>query len=149
MARYETTARTDWNRQEAFDYLADFSSVSDWDPSIPHAKLTAGEPLTTGATYAVDFELLGRTVTFTYEVIEVEAPEKVVLRATESAMTSTDTMTFRSLSEGGTEVTYVADIALKGPLKLTDPLFSAVFNRVGDRARDGLRERLDGAPPSR
>jgi hypothetical protein len=42
----------------------------------------------------------------------------------------------------------VADIALKGPLKLTGPLFSLVFNRVGDRARDGLRERLEGAPPS-
>lgn len=149
MARYETTARTDWTQQQTFDYLADFSSVSDWDPSIPRAELIGGAPLTRGATYAVDFETLGRTSTFTYEVIEVEAPERVVLRATESLMTSTDTMTFRSLAGGGTEVTYVADISLKGPLKLTDPLFSLVFKRVGDRARDGLRERLEGAPPSR
>jgi hypothetical protein len=45
----------------------------------------------------------------------------------------------------GTRVTYDADLSLKGPLRLADPLLALAFRRVGDRARDGLRARLGHA----
>lgn len=67
MAGYTTTQTTDWDRETAFDYLADFTSVSDWDPGIPRSELLS--------------------------------------------------------------------------------VFQLAFNRVGDKAAQGLRERLTGAPP--
>ena len=49
----------------------------------------------------------------------------------------------------GTRVTYDADLALKGPLRIADPLLGLAFDRVGDRALEGLRERLGSRDPAR
>ena len=54
-----------------------------------------------------------------------------------------------SRSDGGTLVTYDADLALKGPLKLADPLLGLAFNRVGDRALAGLRKTLGTQQPTK
>lgn len=147
MATYTTTQTTSWDRETTFDYLAEFSSVSDWDPGIPRAERVAGEPRSPGARYLVDFDAPGRTITFEYETVEVEAPERVVLRAETSVLTSIDTMTFVDMGSG-TEVTYNAEITLKGPLRLIDPLLSLAFRRTGDKAAAGLAERLSRPAPA-
>ena len=54
--------------------------------------------------------------------------------ATRSPSTSSD--------DGGTAVTYTADLRLRGPLRLFDPVLQVLFNRIGDNARDGLAARL-------
>ena len=53
-------------------------------------------------------------------------------------------MTFEP-ADGGTRITYDADLALKAPLCLADPELGIVFNRVGDRALAGLRRKLADA----
>lgn len=149
MARYTTTATSSWDRETAFDYLADFSSVSDWDPGAAESECVTGPALSEGAHFDVEVETIaGRTSTFDYETIEIERPERVVLRAETGVLVSEDTMTFVETGDG-TEVTYDAKLNLKGPLKLVDPLLSLAFNRIGDKARDGLRKRLAGPPPAR
>ncbi|MGA2926547.1 MAG: hypothetical protein ABSG43_11220, partial [Solirubrobacteraceae bacterium] len=42
---------------------------------------------------------------------------------------------------------YDADLALKGLLRITDPLLGLAFNRVGDRALAGLRRTLAPSQP--
>lgn len=147
MATYTTTESTSWDRRTTFDYLAEFSNVSDWDPSIPDARRVSGEPRSEGSRYEVDFEMLGRKSTLDYEVLEVESPARIVLRSDAGPATSVDTLTFVDTGSG-TEVTYDAEITFKGPLKLIDPLFALAFNRVGGKAARGLRERLAAAPPA-
>lgn len=46
-------------------------------------------------------------------------------------------------------VTYDADLALKGPLRIADPLLGLAFDRVGDRALEGLRATLGTRQPTR
>lgn len=149
MARYTATVETDWDPATAFEYLAEFSNVSDWDPSIPEARSLSPDPLATGARFEVDIEMLGRTTTMPYETKELERPRRVVLRSETGALISVDTLTFDPRPDGGTDVTYDADLTLKGALKLFDPLLSLGFKRTGDKARDGLAERLSAPPPTR
>jgi hypothetical protein len=59
---------------------------------------------------------------------------------------SLDRITFE-MTAGGTRVTYDADLALKGLLRIADPLLALAFNRVGDRALAGLRRTLAPAQP--
>ncbi len=146
MATYTATAKTSWSREQTFDYLADFRTVSDWDPGILRSVCKSGTPPSEDSRYDVDVETLGRTTTFEYETIELQRPERVVLRAETGSLISVDTMTFVDTGSG-TEVTYNAEITLKGLLKLADPLFSLAFQRVGDKAKSGLRERLAGPAP--
>jgi hypothetical protein len=42
-------------------------------------------------------------------------------------------------------VSYEAELTLKGPLRVLDPLLGLAFNRVGDRAAAGLRAKLTSA----
>lgn len=148
MARYKAKVRTEWTQQQAFDYLADFATISEWDPGITSSKCVEGPPLELGARFELDLELpFGSSTTLTYETIEVEAARKVVLRSEESAFTSLDTLTFEAAG-GATLVVYDAELTLKGPLGLADRGLQIGFNRVAARAERGLMERLSKPPPS-
>ncbi|HKJ35313.1 MAG TPA: SRPBCC family protein [Solirubrobacterales bacterium] len=149
MAEYTTTVPTDWSPEQAFDYLAEFSNAADWDPSIEAGRSLSAEPLTVGARFEIELSMLGRTTMMTYETVEIDRPHRVVLRSETAVLISVDTLSFDPAPGGGTAVTYDADLTLKGPLKLLDPALALGFNRVADKARDGLRERLAGSPPAR
>jgi carbon monoxide dehydrogenase subunit G len=147
MARYTATAETEWNREEAFAYLADFANISDWDPGVVRATRHAGEPLAAGARFEVTTSYMGRESTLTYETIEIEPPRRVLLRAETGTFTSLDELTFDQRPGGGTLVTYDADLAMKGIARLAELPMRLAFRRIGDAARDGLRDRLAQAPP--
>jgi carbon monoxide dehydrogenase subunit G len=148
MARYVTTAKTDWDPETAFDYLAEFSNVADWDPGVSRGRSVSADPLEVGAQFEVEASFLGRSVPLTSETVEIERPRRVTVRADSGTFSSVDTLTFEPEPSGGTLVTYDADLRLKSALKLLDPLLAIGFNRIADKARDGLRERLAGDPPA-
>lgn len=147
MARYVASVDTRWDREVAFDYLAEFSNIADWDPAVPRATASAGDPLAVGARFDVDFKSLGSERTLVYETVEIERPRRVVLRAEEPTFVSVDVMTFDLKPGGGTIVTYDADVKLKGPLALFELPFRMIFRRLGDNARDGLRRKLAEVQP--
>jgi carbon monoxide dehydrogenase subunit G len=147
MARYTTTIRTDWDQATAYDYLAEFSNVADWDPSVASARVLSGTPGEVGSEFEVEVESLGRTTKLTYRTTEADAPRKVVVRAETGTLVSLDTLTFDVAPGGGTAVTYDANLSLKGIARLGDPLLAIFFNRLGDKARDGLAARLAEPAP--
>lgn len=147
MAHYTAIATTDWPIEVAFEYLASFENVAEWDPGVSAARCITGDSLAQGAKFEVKASFLGRDVPLVYETLEIEAPDRVVLRAESATVVSLDTLTFVSTGDG-TEVTYDAELSLKGPLKIADPLLGLAFDRLGDRARDGLVERLRRTRPA-
>lgn len=148
MARYTATVETTWDREEAFEYLADFATISDWDPGVVRSKRLTDEPLAVGARFEVTTSYMGRESVLVYETIEIEPPRRVLLRAETGTLTSLDEMTFDLRPGGGTLVTYDADLGLKGVAKLAELPMRLAFRRIGDAARDGLRNRLADAPPA-
>lgn len=149
MARYVATVDSAWDREVAFAYLADFASISDWDPGVARSeRLGDGDPLAVGARVEVISSFLGREVPLVYEIVEIDPPRRVLLRAETSTITSLDEMTFDLRPGGGTLVTYDADLSMKGPARLAELPMRLAFRRLGDNARDGLRDRLAEAPPT-
>ena len=150
MATYDATIRTDWDLETTFSYLADFRTIVEWDPSIEWSRLIAAEPLTVGAAFELRMRSFGRRINLIYETVEIDPPNKVVLRADLGTMVSLDTLSFAPDPDSdGSLVEYHAELSLKGPLKLADPALQLIFNPLGDRARNGLAERLDGEAPRR
>jgi hypothetical protein len=129
---------------EVFAYLADFRSVAEWDPSVKTAAhVDGGEPISVGAIFRVTTKTTLSEVVLDYTTIELERPDRIVLRGENNSMVSLDTIVIRDDGRGGAAVTYEAKIDLKGIRKLADPLLQLGFKRLGDKARDGLRSTLN------
>jgi hypothetical protein len=148
MANYTAAVDTAWDRERAFAYLADFATISDWDPGVVRSRrLTEGGP-EVGTRYEVISSFLGREIPLEYEILAIDSPRSVLLLAETSTMTSLDEMTFDLRPGGGTIVTYDATLTMKGIAKLAELPMRLAFRRLGDNARDGLRNRLADTPPA-
>jgi carbon monoxide dehydrogenase subunit G len=149
MASYVGTVSSTRPPDEVFAYLADFRSVSEWDPSVRSAVHVNGDdPIKVGAIFRVTVKTALSEIVLDYKTIELQRTDRIVLRAENNTMVSLDTITIRDDGHGGAAVTYDAKINLKGVLKLADPLLQLAFKRLGDKARDGLRGKLNPRQPS-
>lgn len=142
MARYTATVATTRPAADVFDYLADFSSVAEWDPGVKEAYPVNSGGVRRGARFKVVARFLGRDVPLTYRTVELDRPHRVVLRAEADTVVSNDTISVKALPEGGTQVTYDAELQLKGPARIAELPMRLLFKRIGDRARDGLERVL-------
>lgn len=148
MARYIGKVITPRPASDAFEYLADFSSVREWDPSVVEAESLSEEPRSLGARFRVVTRFLGRDTELIYETVEIHAPHSIVLRAETPALVSLDAITF-SAEGDGTAVVYDANLSLKGARRLFELPLRLAFGRLGAAAEKGLARSLGGevAPP--
>jgi hypothetical protein len=141
MATYRTTIDSPRGAEEVFDYMADFSNVTEWDETAAEARQTAGSGPGTDARFHVLVRWLGREIPLEYSTTDYARPRRVVLRAENSTTVSEDTITVEPAGTGS-RMTYDARLTLKGPLRIVDPVFGLLFKRLGDRAAAGLRRTL-------
>lgn len=145
MARYVTTIDSPRPQEDVFAYLSDFSTTQEWDPGVAEAeRLDEGE-IVVGGRVRIVADFMGRKTSLVYEVTAIDPPHSITLRGENATVVSLDKMTFEATPAGGTRIVYDADLTLKGPMRLGDPLLKLVFNRIGDKAAAGLRGAV-GAP---
>ena len=139
MATFETTVETDQPQDEVFAYLSDLSRFGEWDPGIKSAQQVEGEGPGVGAVY----DIVAGVAKLRYEVTSFVAPTQLVAVGKDRIFTSTDTISVATVA-GKTVVTYHADLVLGGLLRIFDPLLGVVFDRIGDKAAEGLTAKLEG-----
>ncbi len=127
-------------RERVFDYMADFSSVAEWDPTVTKAESLDPDP-GPGARFIVVVKALGRETEYLYETIEYERPSLLVVRAETPAVVSLDTITFVETTSG-TAMTYEAELSLKGPARLLALPMRIGFRRLAENAKAGLDREL-------
>lgn len=142
MARYCTTVSSPASAEDAFTYLADFSNIADWDPGVSRGELLSGTPGEIGAVYRLQATMPGRTIPLDYRILESVPPNetdagRVVVVAETADFTSYDVITVTP-TDSGCDVTYDADLALRGFRRPFDPLLRLAFAVIGERARRGL-----------
>lgn len=141
MARFVGRISSTKSPDEVFDYMAMFSNVTEWDPTAAEAHSIDGDAPGLGARFHVLVKWLGREIPLEYTTTEYKRPERVVLRAENSSTISLDTITV-SPTAAGCEMSYDAQVTLKGALRILDPLFGLAFRRLGENAARGLRQQL-------
>lgn len=142
MAHYKASLDTPRPPEEMFAYLSDFSTTVEWDPGVVEAERLGDAPVREGTEFRLVAVFLGRKTPLTYRIVEYDPPSAVTFRSESSTVVSLDRITFEPF-DGGTRIIYDADLALKGALKLADPLLRVAFRRVGARALAGLRRTLE------
>jgi carbon monoxide dehydrogenase subunit G len=145
MARYVGRIETSRSVEETFDYMADFSNVTAWDETTKQARVLQGPAAgVVGSRFAVKVRFAGRDTDLEYETKGSEPHRRLLLRAETATIVSEDEVTVARGSDGTTLLTYDADLRLRGPLKLLDPVLGLLFQRLGDNAAAGLARELDG-----
>jgi len=91
---------------------------------------------------------LGVRMALTYEVIRFVPDREVLLHAANAVLRSTDRIAVTSAADGST-VRYDAEVRLRGPLRMLDPLLRPGFRAVAERAAAGLAGALSQRPPGR
>ena len=143
MARYAVSVQSPKEAADAFDYMADLSNFARWDPGVESAEQVEGDGPGPDSAFDVAVRTAGRTIMLRYHVTEFEAPNRIVARAENSTLVSLDTITVEG-NDSGSVVTYDAELTLKGLFRLFDPLLGLSFNRIGDKAAEGLVSALEG-----
>ena len=138
--RIERTVVVDVPVRRAFDYLADFTTTTEWDPGTVTTVRREGDG-GVGTSYRNTSTFLGRETSLVYVVEELVTDERIRLRGENKTVISVDTMAFR-VTDDGTEVTYTADFTFKGVSRLLGPLLKPALNRLGNEAESGLRAAL-------
>ena len=142
MAVLKERIDTSLNIDEAFAFVADFANSAQWDPGVATSERLDDGPLRVGARYRLGVRMGSRVTPMTYEITHLEAPRRVVLAGEGSGVSATDDISFDAV-EGGVTITYVADIRLRGALRLLSPFAGGAFRRVAERARAGMQHTLD------
>jgi len=141
MARYRTTVRSPRSPDDVFDYMAAFEHAAEWDPGVAEAERLTDGPVGLDTRFRVVSRFLGRRIPLEYRVTAFGPGRRVVLTAETSSLRSVDEITVAPDGEGSA-MTYDADLSLHGAFAVASPLLGLAFNRIGDKARDGLRRQL-------
>ena len=129
---------------ESFAYVADFTTVAEWDPGIHSSRKVSGDGAV-GSIYEVEAEFRGKTMPFTYTVTAFEQDRRIVLDGVGEKATSLDTIAFAPTATGGTQITYSADFKLKGVLRVAEPFLGGTFKTLAKKALAGLAAKLGPA----
>ncbi len=130
--------------EESFAYVADFTTVAEWDPGIHESQKISGDG-GIGTVYEVQAEFRGKTMPFTYTVTGFEDNRRIVLDGVGEKAASLDTIEFESAADGGTRITYSADFTLKGVLRVAEPFLGGTFRSLARKALAGLENRLSAS----
>jgi carbon monoxide dehydrogenase subunit G len=126
----------------AFGFVADFANASRWDPGVASSERLDDGPFAVGARYRLGIRLRGRVVPMEYRITYLAQPSRVVLVGEGSGVLATDDIRFESTG-AGTRIDYVADIRLRGLLRLAGPFARGAFSKIARDARDGMQRALD------
>lgn len=143
MARYVVHVRTPRSPEEAFAYMADLRNFAAWDPGVVAASQSEGDGPGLDAVFSVTVKAFPRPLQLHYRTTVYEPNSRIVADARSDRLRSLDTITVRPNPSGST-VTYDASLGLHGILGVANPILGLAFNRIGDRAAEGLIRVLDG-----
>ncbi len=138
MSKYSTQQPFAGPPEVAFEYLAHFTSVAEWDPGVSEATRLDDGPLAVGSR----FRVVVKTGPLVYVVRELEPGRRIRLVAESGTVRSDDVITVAPTTDGAL-VTYEADLTLRGWAVVLSPFLGLVFRRIGDTAAAGLRAKLD------
>lgn len=140
--QYKITFPVKAKAAAALAYIADFRTLTAWEPSVQKVLQTSGEGPGVGAAYRVTMRFAGRESDMTYQC-ETYAADHAILRGEGDGFTAYDRIDVRAL-EGGSEVTYFTDIQLQTRLgRVLEPLISLLFGRNVRRAAKQLQQSLN------
>ena len=123
------------------DYLKDFSNAEQWDPGTQTCTRQDDGPVGRGSTWHNVSKIVGVEAELTYTLEDLKADQLVFVGRNESS-TSTDTISVEP-HDGGSVITYRADLEMHGAAKLLSPAMKLVFEKLANDTEKQMTEVLN------
>jgi polyketide cyclase/dehydrase/lipid transport protein len=131
-------------RAEVAAYAADPDHATAWYRNIETVEWQTPPPLAVGSRLAFVARFLGRTLAYTYEVVDWAAGERFVMRTAEGPFPMETTYTFADAGPDATRMTLRNRGEPAGFAKVTAPAMAAAMRRANGKDLQRLKEILEG-----
>ncbi|HEY6749481.1 MAG TPA: SRPBCC family protein [Mycobacteriales bacterium] len=141
----DVTTRTDIDRprSEVAAYACDPDNATAWYENITLVRWESPPPLAVGSRIAFVARFLGRALTYTYEVRELIAGERLVMSTAQGPFPMETTYSWEDTASGGTQMTLRNRGAPAGLTTLAAPMLSAAMRRANRKDLARLKALLE------
>jgi uncharacterized membrane protein len=124
-------------------YAADPSNAPEWYVNIKSVRWQTEPPVRLGSRVAFVARFLGRTLAYTYEVVEYEPGRRLVMRTAEGPFPMETTYTWQAHPDGGTAMTLRNRGEPAGFARVGAPMMAAAMRRANRKDLDRLKSILE------
>jgi uncharacterized protein YndB with AHSA1/START domain len=132
-------------RAEVAAYASDPDRATSWYRNIKAVEWQSPPPVEVGSRIAFVAQFLGRRLAYTYEVKEMVAGERFVMRTAEGPFPMETTYAWEDTADGGTRMTLRNRGEPEGFSKLSAPIMAGAIRRANRRDLQELRRILERA----
>ena len=153
---YETVLTVPASIAETFSFVSDFRNAARWDPRTYGVEMTTPEPIDVGSRFMLTGGIMREDVVerfhiprwlagmaLPYDVVEFDPPNEFVLEGETKLVRYCDHLEF-SANGDSTRLRYYAQLEMKGPLRLGEPMLRRIFELIGEDATRDIPAAVGG-----
>ncbi|HZZ90882.1 MAG TPA: SRPBCC family protein [Caulobacteraceae bacterium] len=125
-------------------FAADPDKVPQWYANIKSVEWKSERPARAGSRIAFVAEFLGRRLAYTYELVEYDLPNRLVMRTQEGPFPMETTYTWAPSGEGGTRMTLRNRGEPTGFSALAAPFMAMAMRQANRKDLQKLKQILEG-----
>jgi Polyketide cyclase / dehydrase and lipid transport len=129
---------------EVASFSADPTNAPEWYDNIESVDWKTPPPLAVGSAMAFVARFLGRRLEYTYEVVELVAGERLVMRTPQGPFPMETTYTWSPTASGGTRMTLRNHGEPAGFSKIAGMLMAPAMRRANRKDLAKLKSILEG-----
>lgn len=115
------------------EYAADPDNARSWYESIVGAEWRTPKPLAVGSRVAFEARFLGRSLQYTYEIVDLVPGERLVMRTAEGPFAMETTYEWRDTASGGTDMTLRNRGRPSGFAKIAAPMMTRAMRKANEK----------------
>lgn len=128
---------------EVATYAGDPSNAPEWYVNIKSVEWKTAPPIQVGSQMAFVAQFLGRRLAYTYEIIELVANEKLVMRTAEGPFPMETTYTWQAIDETNTCMTLRNRGLPTGFSRLAAPFMARAMHNANQKDLALLKQILE------